>query len=144
MAAYELCGSVERLKHIHTIGSKGLAIAKPLYPIGIGDHCPTDCDHVVLAAFKAAQDAVTEQNKSSALAISKSEFATAESIKQLQAIFQTAIGAINDKIDDMKSRMDKGEGRSKGLGDGWGYLVGAVGIGWGIAATIELITKHNN
>jgi hypothetical protein len=99
-------------------------------------------DTALTAAFKAAQDAVTEQNKSSALAISKSEIATAESIKQLQTIFQTASQATNDKIDDLKSRMDKGEGRSKGIGDGWGYLVGAVGLVWGIVATIELITKH--
>src|ERR1700676_2503578 len=61
-------------------------------------------DTALTAAFKAAQDAVSEQNKSSALAISKSELATAESIKQLQTIFQTASQATNEKIDDLKSR----------------------------------------
>jgi hypothetical protein len=99
-------------------------------------------DTALAAAFKAAQDAVTEQNKASATAISKSELATAESIKQLQTIFQTASQATNDKIDDLKSRMDKGEGRAKGLGDGWGYLVGGIGVVWGIVATVELVTKH--
>jgi DNA-binding FrmR family transcriptional regulator len=99
-------------------------------------------DTALTAAFKAAQDAVTEQNKSSALAISKSEVATAESIKQLQILFQTTDKAANEKINDLKSRLDKGEGHTKGLGDGWGYLVGAIGLVWGIVATVELLTKH--
>jgi hypothetical protein len=95
-------------------------------------------DTALTAAFKAAQDAVTEQNKSSALAISKSEISTAESIKQLQTIFQTANQATIDKIDDLKSRMDKGEGHSKGIGDGWGYLVGAIGA---VAVVVDLVWR---
>jgi len=99
-------------------------------------------DTALTAAFKAAQDAVTEQNKSSALAISKSEASTVESIKQLQVLFQTANQATNEKIDDLKSRLDKGEGRTKGLGDGWGYVVAVCAAVWAIAATIELISRH--
>jgi hypothetical protein len=95
-------------------------------------------DTALTAAFKAAQDAVSEQNKSSALAISKSELATAESIKQLQTIFQTASQATNEKIDDLKSRMDKGEGHSKGLGDGWGWIVGGIGV---VAVIVDLVLR---
>ena len=95
-------------------------------------------DTALTAAFKAAQDAVSEQNKSSALAISKSELATAESIKQLQTIFQTASQATNEKIDDLKSRMDKVEGHSKGLGDGWGWLVGGIGV---VAVIVDLVLR---
>lgn len=96
-------------------------------------------DTALTAAFKAAQDAVSEQNKSSALAISKSEISTAESIKQLQTLFQTADKATNEKIDDLKSRMDKGEGRSKGLGEGWGFLVAAASLA---ILAADLFLKH--
>lgn len=64
------------------------------------------------AALQAAKEAVAEQNRSGALAISKSEAATGENIKQLQVAFQAANQATNEKIDDIKSRLDKGEGGS--------------------------------
>lgn len=66
------------------------------------------------AALQAAKEAVGEQNRSSALAIAKSEAATAESIKQLQTLFQSANQATNEKVDDLKSRLDKGEGSTTG------------------------------
>jgi len=96
----------------------------------------------IAAALQAAKEAVGAQNSSNSIAIAKSESATAESLKQLQTLFQTAIGSATTQINDLKSRLDKGEGRTKGLGDGWGYLVGAVGAIVGIVATIELVLRH--
>jgi hypothetical protein len=40
-----------------------------------------------------------------------------------------------DKIDALQARIDRNEGRSGGLNQGWGYLVGAIGL----AATVIMI-----
>jgi hypothetical protein len=66
------------------------------------------------AALQAAKEAVGEQNRSNTTAISKSELAVGESIKQLQATFDAANRATNEKIDDLKSRLDRGEGGTIG------------------------------
>lgn len=74
------------------------------------DKAARDVKSAVDAAFAAAKEAVSEQNKSNALSITKSETATIESIKSLQALFQTAMSALTNQINDVKSRLDKGEG----------------------------------
>jgi hypothetical protein len=99
-------------------------------------------DKAVKDAFAAAKEAIAEQNKSNATATTKSEDAFTKQIDQLRILVDTKAKSSDDKIDDIKTAMTRSEGRSKGLGDGWGYLVGAVGIVWGVVATIELITKH--
>lgn len=43
--------------------------------------------------------------------------------------------ANGDKIDALQARMDRNEGRSGGFNQGWGYLVGAIGL----AATVIMI-----
>ena len=67
------------------------------------------------AALQAAKEAVGEQNKSSALAIAKSETSTTKQIDQLQTLIQTNNDAINDKINDLKARLDRGEGGKTGV-----------------------------
>jgi hypothetical protein len=62
------------------------------------------------AALAAQKEAAGEAQKSAALAISKSEAATAEAIKQGQALFQTSISALTAQINELKSRLDRGEG----------------------------------
>jgi hypothetical protein len=66
----------------------------------------------VAAALQAAKEAVGAQNTSNSIAIAKSESSTVESIRQLQALFNTANAATNDKINDLKSRLDRGEGQT--------------------------------
>lgn len=66
----------------------------------------------IAAALQAQKEAAGETAKSSSLAIDKSERATIESIKSLQTLFQTAIAAITANMQDLKSRLDKGEGSS--------------------------------
>jgi hypothetical protein len=66
------------------------------------------------AALQAAKEAVAEQNRSNTTAIAKSETAVGEQIKQMQATFEAASRATNEKIDDIKSRLDKGEGGISG------------------------------
>jgi hypothetical protein len=64
----------------------------------------------IAAALQAAKEAVGEQNRSSALAIAKSENSTTEALRQLQTLFQTASKGTDDKINDLKGRLDRGEG----------------------------------
>lgn len=73
-----------------------------------------DSKVAVDAALQAAKEAVGEQNKSSALAIAKSEAATTKQIDQLQVLIQTGSAAANDKIEDIKARLTLIEGRTSG------------------------------
>ena len=66
------------------------------------------------AALSAQKEAVLEQNKSSALAIAKSETATTKQIDQIGITIQNTTSNLNDKIDDVKSRMNVIDGRTKG------------------------------
>jgi hypothetical protein len=96
----------------------------------------------IAAALQAQKEAAGETQKSSALAIDKSEKSTIEALKQLQTLFQTAMSASTTQINDLKSRLDKGEGRTTGLGDGWAYLIGALGVIVGVLGVVELFLRH--
>lgn len=100
-----------------------------------------DSKVAVDAALQAAKEAVGEQNKSSALAIAKSEASTTKQIDQQAILLSTATKALDDKITDLKDRMTSTEGRSKGLDAGWGYLVGGVGVLIAILTLIVMMTK---
>jgi hypothetical protein len=70
-----------------------------------------DSKVAVDAALQAAKEAVGEQNKSSALAIAKSESATTKQIDQIQTIIGATNDALNGKIEDIKERMASLENR---------------------------------
>jgi hypothetical protein len=69
------------------------------------DQTSRDSKVAVDAALQAAKEAVGEQNKSSALAIAKSESSTQKQIDQQGVLIATATAALNDKIVDMKGRL---------------------------------------
>ena len=46
-----------------------------------------------------------------------------------------------EKIDSLATRIDRNEGRSSGLGAGWGYLVGAVGLVGGLIAIFFALSR---
>lgn len=104
----------------------------------------------VAAALQAAKEAVGAQNTSNSIAIAKSESSTVESIRQLQTLFNSAIAAVNDKLNDVRSRIDRGDGQSTGntetrreyredRGDGRAMMFGLIGAGAGIAALVVSI-----
>lgn len=95
--------------------------------------------------FAANKDLVDQLAKANAVALSaalqtqkesaaKSEISIGDLIKQLQGSQETANRVTNEKIDRLTSRMDTGEGKTKGAGDLWGYLVGLVGLAVAAAA----------
>jgi len=100
-------------------------------------------------AFLAAKEAVTEQNKSNNMAISKSEVAFSDQIRQLGVNIQTMNNAVTDKIDDVKDRINilerttkSTEGHGKGVADMWGWLIGAIGIAVTVITLIMLVMKQ--
>jgi cobalamin biosynthesis Mg chelatase CobN len=66
-----------------------------------------DSKIAVDAALQAAKEAVGEQNRSSALAIAKSETATAKQIDQLTTLIQTTAASSDSKITDNKDRVTR-------------------------------------
>lgn len=93
------------------------------------------------AAFAAAKEAVAEQNKSSALAISKSEAATTKQIDQISVQIVTITKATDDKIDDIKADLNRRRGS-----DDQGYrttqssqwVIGLVVFGASIISSIAI------
>ena len=73
-----------------------------------------DSKVAVDAALQAAKEAVGEQNKSSALAIAKSETSTVKQIDQLAVLIQNGTKALDDKIGDLKERLTRLEGTGIG------------------------------
>jgi cation transport regulator ChaB len=115
-----------------------------------------DSKVAVDAALQAAKEAVGEQNKSSALAIAKSEASTTKQIDQIGLIINSMAKNFDDKIDDMKTRLTTIEGmriggnyqiegtRSERLTQAtvWGYVVGGFGVLIAVVTLILLISKH--
>jgi len=73
-----------------------------------------DSKVAVDAALQAAKEAVAEQNRSSALAIAKSEASTVKQIDQLGLLIQSGTKTMDDKFDDMKQRLTRLEGTKEG------------------------------
>jgi LPS O-antigen subunit length determinant protein (WzzB/FepE family) len=100
-----------------------------------------DSKVAVDAALQAAKEAVGEQNKSSALAIAKSETATTKQIDSITTLIQTNQKALDDKIADVKDRITGIEGRSGGMASIGGYLVGGLGLVIAFVTLIAFIIK---
>jgi hypothetical protein len=101
-----------------------------------------DSKVAVDAALQAAKEAVGEQNKSSALAIAKSETSTTKQIDQISVLIDNTRKSFDDKIDDIKQRLTSMEGMRKGGSDVWAYVFGIAGFLTGIASILALILKH--
>lgn len=65
------------------------------------------------AALQAQKEAAGEQNRSTALAASKSETATTKQIDQLGQLIQTMTKASDDKFADVKERLTRIEGKGE-------------------------------
>lgn len=103
------------------------------------DQTSRDSKVAVDAALQAAKEAVAEQNRSSALAIAKSEASTMKQIDQQGLLIQTTAKASDEKIDDIKERLTRIEGKGEGAsnaktaGQATGnYIMGIVGLIAGI------------
>jgi hypothetical protein len=66
------------------------------------------------AALAAAKEAVSEQNKANVQAIAKSEVATQKQIDAMGQLMTSNNKSLEDKIADLKGRLDRGEGQNTG------------------------------
>lgn len=93
------------------------------------------------AALSAAKEAFGEQNKSSALAIAKSETSIAKQIDSLVALITTATKALDDKITDAKDRLTRLEGKGEGTQDHKDYMFLVIGALIGLAGLAFAVFK---
>lgn len=91
------------------------------------------------AALQAAKEAVSEQNKSNTLAIDKSEAAFTKQIDQIGTLIATTKEAIDGQINDMKTRLTTIESHGSGVKDGFGYIVGGVGLLVGVLSVVGFV-----
>jgi len=85
-----------------------------------------DAKVAVDAALQAAKEAFAEQNKSSALAIAKSEGATTKQIDQMGVLIQQMNKAFDDKVGDIKERIDRIEGGHTGAKETRMAIIGVI------------------
>jgi hypothetical protein len=90
----------------------------------------------IATALQAAKEAVGAQNTSNSIAIAKSESSTLESLRQLRELFLSETKAINEKVDDLKSRLDRGEGKGSGVVERRETDRASVGQGLAIASVV--------
>ena len=98
----------------------------------------------IAAALQAAKEAVGAQNTSNSIAISKSETSTLESLRQLRDLFQADSRSTNEKINDIKSRVDKGEGTHTGIANVWGAILGGGSFVIAIITVLILIFRMHS
>jgi cation transport regulator ChaB/tetrahydromethanopterin S-methyltransferase subunit G len=114
------------------------------------DQTSRDSKVAVDAALKAQQEAFAEQNKSSALAISKSEAATTKQIDLIGGNITALSKSIDDKFNDIKERVTSIEARTQGASiqksetvqstsQNWAYIVGSLGAVIGFASLVVSI-----
>ena len=66
----------------------------------------------IAAALQAQKESAGETQKTSQAAIAKSEASTSEAIRALTTTFGAATTAQADRINDLKGRLDRGEGKT--------------------------------
>lgn len=131
---------VNHLKEVHSVKFEG--IQTQFAERDTRQEKTSESDRVALgAALNAAKEAVGEQNKSSASAIAKSEAATTKQIDQIGVMNLATNKSTDEKIEGIKADLTFIKGQAKGLGAGWGLLVGALGILIAIATLIAMVLK---
>jgi len=78
--------------------------------------------------FTSLMQATEKLDLARQTAIAKSEASTAEAIKTLTATFQQQFTSATDRFNDLKSRLDRGEGGRDNTSAAWGYLLTAAGV----------------
>lgn len=94
--------------------------------------------------FKGNQTALDAALKTQKEASDKIEANFTKGIDNMQELMRAGFKASDDKIDDLRTRVTSNEGRTKGIGDSWGYIIGALGALATIASIISFIIRNNS
>jgi hypothetical protein len=79
------------------------------------DQAATASASALAAALQAAKEAVFEQAQAAAKAAEKTELSFTKQIDQIQLQIKTSGDASNDRIAELKERIDRGEGQDTGV-----------------------------
>lgn len=90
----------------------------------------------IAAALQAQKEAAGATYESITAAIAKSEVGFTKQIDGLGTLIASITAGFDSKISDLTARLDRGDGHGKGLSDGWGYLVGGIGVLIAIAVAV--------
>jgi hypothetical protein len=108
----------------------------------------TAAGEALKAALQAAKEAVFEQAQAAAKAADKTELSTTKQIDLIQGQIKTLGDSFTDKIDDLKGRIDRGEGTSAGAAGSrterrldYGTLIAAVAILVSLATVLVVAFK---
>ncbi len=103
-----------------------------------------DTKAAVDAALAAAKEAVKEQTQASERAIAKSEAFTTKQIDAISEIIRTTVKGLDEKIDDLKTRVTAGDSQGKGAGVAVGYMIGAGGFIVAVIAVVIAIALRSH
>ncbi len=95
----------------------------------------------IAAALQAAKEAVNEQTLSSNRSVTKSEGATKEKIDQQAVLISSTKENLEGRINDLKDRLTRIEGQSKGISDMFGWIVAGVTL---VILVATYISSHNS
>lgn len=90
----------------------------------------------IAAALQAQKEDAAARNESNAAAIAKSEAAFTKQIDGIGILINTMTGSFDDKLTDLKSRLDRGDGRGLGASSSNDFLAQWVPILIAIAALV--------
>lgn len=71
----------------------------------------------IAAALQAQKEDAAARNESNAAAIAKSEAGFTKQIDGIGTLINTMTSSFDDKLTDLKSRLDRGDGRTTGVSD---------------------------
>lgn len=77
---------------------------------------------------KGAQVAIDAAFRSAGEAVGKTEASFTKQIDQQREVIQQMTKTTDEKINDLKDRLNLFEGRRTGMSDGWGYVAAALGL----------------
>lgn len=96
-------------------------------------------EHSRDVVIKKAEDSI--EKKSDAVYVKLTDLQKALTEVMLRPEIESRLTGLIEKVDDLKTSRDTGQGKSAGLSHGWAMLVGAVGLAGGIIGIIYALTK---
>lgn len=93
----------------------------------------------IAAALQAQKEAAGATNESNSVALAKMENNFTKLIDQGQTLLQSVAKNMDDKINDIKSRIDTGEGQSRGVGLSAGVIVQIIASAAAVVAVIAFV-----
>lgn len=102
------------------------------------------------AALQAQKEAAGAQNEANAAAITKSEANTTKLIDGIIALLNSTVKATDEKISDLKGRLDRGEGVIRGGGEvrterrlDMGTVISIISMAIAAAAVVVAVIVHH-